>query len=198
MTLITKPLAPFHFVTPKYPQAINGYADGNYQCKCGKCEQFFMGDKRAVRCISCSGVDKMREQWNQLYGEDFEIPWIKFEDQEPEEDSSIIIKPVKGKSYVKGVVYYNDYMKEQRPDDITHWIDATIYDNLIAEREYFRKIYDWNELSELAGYKRFTNGVFQIGFSKTHTQLISKMDDNFILCLPKVKFTIGLFDSIIS
>lgn len=35
-------------------QQIVGYAPGNYYCKCGKCGEQFMGDKRAVRCEKCS------------------------------------------------------------------------------------------------------------------------------------------------
>ena len=31
-----------------------GFAPGGYQCKCGKCETVFVGDKRAVICFSCA------------------------------------------------------------------------------------------------------------------------------------------------
>ena len=37
----------------KYKQII-GYAPGNYSCRCGKCKEEFIGDKRAVRCEKCS------------------------------------------------------------------------------------------------------------------------------------------------
>jgi len=38
--------------TTKYP--INGYAPGQYHCKCGDCKNMFIGDKRAIRCEPCA------------------------------------------------------------------------------------------------------------------------------------------------
>jgi hypothetical protein len=33
--------------------AIGSYANGNYVCKCRKCERLFLGDKRATVCLPC-------------------------------------------------------------------------------------------------------------------------------------------------
>ncbi len=32
----------------------NGYAPGDYHCRCARCEQMFIGDKRAVSCLPCA------------------------------------------------------------------------------------------------------------------------------------------------
>jgi hypothetical protein len=31
-----------------------GYAPGNYWCKCYTCEMKFEGDKRAIKCFACA------------------------------------------------------------------------------------------------------------------------------------------------
>lgn len=50
-------------VVSKYP--INGYAYGNYHCKCVGCGQMFFGDKRAVQCQPCAtkGIEFNGTEW---------------------------------------------------------------------------------------------------------------------------------------
>jgi len=38
----------------EFKEQINGYASGNYQCKCHKCTNVFYGDKRAITCRFCA------------------------------------------------------------------------------------------------------------------------------------------------
>lgn len=52
----------------RYP--IGGYAPGNYRCKCVDCSIIFIGDKRAVQCISCAEVFlKTSNEWQNIYPE---------------------------------------------------------------------------------------------------------------------------------
>ena len=51
---LSQPMQESDFVKP---HPINGFAKGTYSCKCGKCQELFMGDKRAVTCSKCSGFD---------------------------------------------------------------------------------------------------------------------------------------------
>lgn len=49
---------------PKWP--VGGFAPGNYQIRCGRCERIVMGaDKRAVRCFPCA-VDDLQEGFADL------------------------------------------------------------------------------------------------------------------------------------
>jgi hypothetical protein len=35
---------------------LNGYAPGNYACKCITCNTSFVGDKRALTCLECAVI----------------------------------------------------------------------------------------------------------------------------------------------